>query len=261
MSKKIDARSQEIMRVVLRDGSISIDGLVKKIGTSATNIRRDLTRLERRGLVSRARGRAMVPDAQFYETFQHDISMQVQQRHFVEEKRRIGLAASELIEEWETVGLTSGTTTTQIGRALRHRQNISVVTNALNIAMELSHHLTIKTTLTSGALAKSCRFSLVADAAVNFLNDVYLDKVFVGAASFDLEHGATTLDSEEAKVARAMVRHARQVIIVADSSKIGRVNPEDLCPLSSVRVLVTDSGLAQNILEAIKAKGIHVLLA
>ena len=96
----------------------------------------------------------MLPGPLLYRPFQSDCSIQVDQLELAEQKRRIGLVASELIGERETVGLTAGTTTTQIGRALRHRRRISVVTNALNIAMELSHQSAVKAMLTSGALAE-----------------------------------------------------------------------------------------------------------
>jgi DeoR family transcriptional regulator of aga operon len=258
MSSKIDSRAKAIMQVVLQAEEISVEGLAEQVGTSATNIRRDLARLERRGLVLRTWGGATLPAALLYKPFQHDHSIQEQQLQFAEEKRRIGLTASELIAEGETVGLTAGTTTTQIGRALRHRHRISVVTNALNIAMELSHQTAIKTTLTGGALAEGWKFALVTESAVSFLKEVYLDKVFIGVTGLDLG-GATTLDRERAEVSRAMIRHASQVIVVADSSKIDRRSSVCVCPCSDVDVLVTDSGISRDSCEAFRAKGIRVV--
>jgi DeoR family transcriptional regulator of aga operon len=261
MSSKIDSRAEAIMRVVLQAGEISVEGLVEQIGTSATNIRRDLARLESRGLVLRPRVGAMLPGPLLYRPFQCDCSIQVDQLELAEQKRRIGLVASELIGESETVGLTAGTTTTQIGRALRHRRRISVITNALNIAMELSHQSAIKTTLTSGTLAEGLRFALIGESAASFLKEVYLDKVFIGAMGFDLGCGATTLHSEEAELCRAMIRQSSQVIMVADSSKIDRISRVCVCPSSAVDVLVTDSGISEDSREAFSAKGIRVVCA
>jgi DeoR family transcriptional regulator of aga operon len=96
---------------------------------------------------------------------------------------------------------------------------------------------------------------------LNFLNDVYLDKVFLGVTGVDLERGATTLEAEEAVVARAMARQGKQVIVVADSSKINVVSPALICPLSEIHVLVTDSGLPPDIDAALQDKGIVVLKA
>jgi len=261
MSAKIDDRGDRIMRALLRAGDITVEELVKQVGTSAPSIRRDLTRLEKRGLVLRTHGGATLVEPLLYEPFRHDTSFQARELRSADQKRRIGLAAAELIHEKQTVGLTAGTTTTQIGRSLRHRRGIHVVTNALNIGMELCNQPAIKTTLTGGTLAWAWTFALAGQAALNTLNDVYLDMVFVGVTGFDLERGATTLEVEEATVTRAMIRQARQVIVVADSSKVGTVSPALICPASSVQVLVTDTELPQEKYDAIVAAGIQVFRA
>ena len=151
-------------------------------------------------------------------------------------KRRIGVAASELIGEHETIGLTAGTTTTQIGRSLRHRRGISVITNAVNIGMELCNQPAIKTMLTGGTLAWAWTFALAGQPALNFLRDVYLDKAFISITGFDLERGITTLESEEAAVSLAFIRNAKKVIVVADSKKMGQVSPALICPISAIHV-------------------------
>ena len=261
MSKKIDVRADRIMRSLLRAGDISVQELVDQIGTSAPSIRRDLARLEKRGLVLRTHGGATLVEPLLYEPFRHDTSFQARELRFADEKRRIGLAASELIAEQETIGLTAGTTTTQIGRSLRHRRGISVITNALNIGMELCNQPAIKTTLTGGTLAWAWTFALAGQVTLNCLRDVYVDKAFIGVTGFDLERGVTTLEPEEATVSQAMIRQARQVIVVADSSKIGRVNPALICPISTVHVLVTDTGIPVSVYEALVAKGIQVIRA
>jgi DeoR family transcriptional regulator of aga operon len=261
MSQKIDVRADQIIKALLRAGDISVQELVDQIGTSAPSIRRDLARLEKRGLILRTHGGATLVEPLLYEPFRHDTSFQARELRSADEKRRIGLAAGELIAEQETIGLTAGTTTTHIGRSLRHRRGISVVTNAVNIGMELCNQPAIKTTLTGGTLAWAWTFALAGQAAVNFLKDVYLDKVFVGVTGFDVEKGVTTLEPEEATVSLAMIRQAKQVIVVADSTKIGRVSPALICPTSSVHVLVTDHGLPDETYQALTARGIRVIRA
>ena len=248
------------MRALLRAGDISVQELVEQIGTSAPSIRRDLARLEKRGLVLRTHGGATLVEQLLYEPFRHDTSFQARELRVADEKRRIGLAASELIAEKETIGLTAGTTTTQIGRALRHRRGISVITNALNIGMELCNQPAIKTTLTGGSLAWAWTFALAGQPALNTLRDVYLDKAFIGVTGFDLERGVTTLEPEEAAVARAMVGHATQVVLVADSSKIGIITPSRICPANDVHVLITDTGLSDKVCAEVEAAGIKVIL-
>ena len=245
MSTKTDVRADRIIKALLRAGDISVQELVEQVGTSAPSIRRDLARLEKRGLVLRTHGGATLVEPLLYEPFRHDTSFQARELRSADEKRRIGLAAAELVGEQETIGLTAGTTTTQVGRSLRHRRGVSVITNALNIGMELCNQPAIKTMLTGGTLAWAWTFALAGQPALNFLRDVYLDKAFIGLTGFDLDRGLTTLESEEAAVSLAMIRNAKQVIVVADSKKIGHVSPALICPVSAVHVLVTDTGIPE----------------
>jgi DeoR family transcriptional regulator of aga operon len=249
------------MKALLRAGEISVPELVEQVGTSAPSIRRDLARLESRGLVLRTHGGVTLVESLLYEPFRHDTSFQARELRSADEKRRIGLAASELVGETETIGLTAGTTTTQIGRSLRHRNGISVITNALNIGMELCNQPAIKTMITGGTLAWAWTFALAGQPALNFLRDVYLDKAFIGVTGFDLERGITTLESEEAAVSLAMLRNAKRVIVVADSKKIGNVSPALICPLSAIHVLVTDTDIPQEVHHELVARGIEVILA
>jgi DeoR family transcriptional regulator of aga operon len=261
MSTKTDVRADRIIKALLRAGDISVQELVEQVGTSAPSIRRDLARLEKRGLVLRTHGGATLVEPLLYEPFRHDTSFQARELRSADEKRRIGLTAAELVGEKETIGLTAGTTTTQVGRSLRHRRGVSVITNAINIGMELCNQPAIKTMLTGGTLAWAWTFALAGQPALNFLRDVYLDKAFIGVTGFDLDRGVTTLESEEAAVSLAMIRNAKQVIVVADSKKIGTVSPALICPLTAVHTLVTDTGIPQEIHQQLLARGIEVILA
>lgn len=261
MSKKIDVRADKIMRALLRAGDISVQELVDQIGTSAPSIRRDLARLEKRGLVLRTHGGATLVEPLLYEPFRHDTSFQARELRFADEKRRIGLAASELISEMQTVGIMAGTTTTQLGRALRHRRGISVITNAVNIGMELCNQPAIKTTLTGGSLAWAWTFALAGQPALNMLKDVYLDKAFISPTGIDLDRGVTTLEADEATVSQAMIRQAREIIVVADSSKIGQLSPALICPMSAIHVLVTDTNLSKEAHKKLTDLGIKVICA
>ncbi|HEY0308853.1 MAG TPA: DeoR/GlpR family DNA-binding transcription regulator [Acidobacteriaceae bacterium] len=261
MSRKIDERCDRIMKAILRAGDISVQDLVEQVGISAPSMRRDLARLEKRGLIRRTHGGATLVEPLLYEPFRHDTSFQARELRGADEKRRIGLAAAQLISEPEVIGLNASTTTTQIGRSLRHRQGISVVTNALNVGMELCNQPAIKTTLTGGSIAWVWTFALIGQSAINSLKDVYLDKVFIGVTGVDIERGITTLEPEEANVSQAMIRQSKQVIVVADSSKIGHVSPALICQLSAVNILVTDTGISDEAYEAFIAKGIQVIRA
>lgn len=259
MSIKSDTRIEQIMKLLLRNGSSTVEELTSALSSSAPSIRRDLTKLERRGLARRTHGGATLVEPLLYEPFRYDTSFQAREQSYAEEKRRIGLAAAEMIEENETIGLAAGTTTTQIGRSIRHRNNIKVITNAVNIGMELCNHPGIKTSLTGGTVPWVWSFSLSGQAAINFLNDVYLDKVFLGVVGIDIERGVTTLEPEEALTFRAMIRQAKQVIVVADSSKLGKISAALICPLNQIHVLITDTGASDRAVLEYTQRGIQVL--
>lgn len=249
------------MKALLRAGDISVQELAEQVGTSTPSIRRDLARLEKRGLILRTHGGATLVEPLLYEPFRHDTSFQARELRSADEKRRIGLAAAELVGEQETIGLTAGTTTTQVGRALRHRSGISVITNALNIGMELCNQPSIKTMLTGGTLAWAWTFALAGQPALNFLHDFYMDKAFIGITGFDMARGITTLEPEEAAVSLAMLRNAKQVIVVTDSKKIGHVSPALICPISAINVVVTDPNIPAETHEQLLSLGIEVILA
>ncbi len=259
MSESIHRRSEQIIKFLLSAGSATTEELLAVAGSSAPSIRRDLARLESRGLIRRTHGGAELVEPLLYEPFRYDSSFLAREQRFAAEKRRIGLAAAELVQAGETVGLTAGTTTTHIGRSLRHRDKIQVVTNAINIGMELCNQPGIRTSLTGGVVPWAWSFSLTGHAALTFLDDVYLDKVFVSVTGLCSERGATTLEADEALVFRKMIKQAKQVIVVADSSKLGKVSPAFICPAKEIHLLITDKGAGDEAAAPFEALGMRVL--
>jgi DeoR family transcriptional regulator, aga operon transcriptional repressor len=219
----------------------------------------DLTRLEERGRVHRTRGGSTLAGQTLYQPFRFDSSFQVREGRFAEEKRRIGMAAAELIREHETVGFTAGTTTTQAARCIRHRTGIHVITNPVNIGMELNQQVALDVTLTGGNMRWAGAFSLTGPTAMEMLGGVFLDKAFIGACGVDVWHGATTIEPDEAAVFRAMVRQAKQVIVLADSSRIAMTSPAPICQVTDIDILITDSGISPDALAGFKANGVQVL--
>jgi DeoR family transcriptional regulator of aga operon len=260
MADSLNSRSEQIIKLLLRVGSATIEEILAVAGSSAPSIRRDLAKLEQRGLIRRTHGGATLVEPLLYEPFRYDSTFLAREQRFAEEKRRIGLAAAELVLGDETVGLTAGTTTTHIGRSLRHREKIQVVTNAINIGMELCNQPGIRTYLTGGVVPWAWSFSLTGNAALTFLDDVYMDKVFLSVTGLDAEKGATTLEADEALVYRKMVKQAKQVIVAADSSKLGKVSPAFVCPASGIHVLITDTGAAAASVAKFEKQGTRVLL-
>src|ERR1035441_8672851 len=163
MNERIDKQSTRtsfILRELRQAGNVSVEVLRDKLGVSLATVRRDLQELEDRGLLRRTHGGAISIEPLFYEAFRHDRSFQDQVGSFAEEKRRIALAAAELISPGDTIALTAGTTTTEVVRSMHSLGGITVVTNTVNVAMELSNRKDIQVFVTGGHLQigrASCR--------------------------------------------------------------------------------------------------------
>lgn len=259
MSESINRRSELIIKFLLRTGSASIEEILAVAGSSAPSIRRDLVRLESRGLIRRTHGGATLVEPLLYEPFRYDSSFLAREQRFAEEKRRIGVAAAELVNPNESIGLTAGTTTTHVGRSLRHRDKIQVITNAINIGMELCNQPGIRTYLTGGVVPWAWSFSLTGNAALDFLDDVYMDKVFLSVTGLDAERGATTLETDEALIFRKMLKQAKQIIVTADSSKLGRVSPAIICPMNDIDILITDTGATAEVLAPFERQSLRII--
>jgi DeoR family transcriptional regulator, aga operon transcriptional repressor len=255
---KAGNRADQILRELRQKGSVSLDELIAGLGASAASVRRDLAKLEEKGLVRRTHGGAMLVEPLLYEPFRYDSLFQNREQHRTAEKRRIGLAAAELVRENDTVGFTAGTTTTHVARNLRNRHNIRVITNAINIAMELSNCAGLKTFVTGGFVQWAGSFSLVGQVAITSLNDLYMDRVFVSVCGIDVTRGVTVIEPEEGLTFRAMIHQAKQTIVVADSSKIGIVTPALVCPISDVHMLITDSRVSEKAVAPFLERGIEV---
>ena len=247
------------MQELLQHANISVEELAELLNASAASVRRDLAQLEERGLVHRTHGGAKLAGQTQYEPFRFDSSFQEREGRFAEEKRRIGIAAAELIRQHDTVGFTAGTTTTQVARCIRHRTGIHIITNAVNIGMELSNQVALDVTLTGGTMRWAGAFSLTGPTAMEMLTGVFLDKAFIGACGVDPVRGATTIEPDEAAVFRFMARQAKQVVVVADSSKIAMISPALICPVADIDVLITDSGITSEALASFKANGVQVI--
>jgi DeoR family transcriptional regulator of aga operon len=261
MSTKTDLRSEAIMKRLLGHGQATVDELVELTETSAPSVRRDLIALESRGLIRRTHGGAALVEPLLYEPFKYDVSFQARVQKNEAEKRHIGVAAAELVKENDVIGLTAGTTTTQVGRSLRHRHNIQVVTNAINIAMELCNHHGLRTYLLGGMVQHAWSFSLTGPHTGHLLDSLYFDKLFLAGLGIDAERGVTTIEHSEAETFRAMVAQAKTIIAVMDSSKLGEVKPALICPIRQIQTLITGVEATEEALAPFRAAGIEVIQA
>ncbi|MGA8940900.1 MAG: DeoR/GlpR family DNA-binding transcription regulator [Acidobacteriaceae bacterium] len=259
MAKKTEKRAKEILYLLLHEGKTSVEQLAEQFRTSSTSVRRDLARLEREGLVHRTHGGAMLA-GQTYEPFRFDATFTEREKRFQREKQLIGAKAATLIGDGETIGLTAGTTTTQVARALRDRKGLRVLTNAVNIGLELSASEGPQATLTGGCMIWSGAFSLTGPTALEVIEGFVLDRILLGVTGIDIKHGATMIELEEAAVSRAMVRQAREVVVVADSSKVGMTGRAVICGIQKINVLITDNGISGDARTELERHGVRILI-
>jgi DeoR family transcriptional regulator, aga operon transcriptional repressor len=257
-SDKQESRLVAILGILQQSGSVSVEDLSTQLNVSVVTIRRDLNLLEERGLLRRTHGGAEPIEPLFYEPFRNDRSFQAQVMNLADEKRRIGRAAASLIQPGDTIALTPGTTTTEVIRGLPHNQNLTVVTNTINVAMELSKRKDVSVFVTGGYLRGEW-FSLVGPTAIHALDQIIISVLFVGADGIDPTWGVTCFSPDEAALNATMVAHAKTRIAVVDHSKFGVVGGWRICQASDLHVLITDSAAPDSTLAPFEEMGIQII--
>jgi len=257
MGQEIAGRQEQILHSLLQEGTLDVADIALKLGVSPSTVRRGLRDLEGRGLLRRTHGGAVPVEAPLYEPFRYDASFQEQEGLRSEEKRRIGFAAASLVREGETIAISAGTTATQVARCLRYRKGVTIVTNAVNVAMELSNCPDL-TVITTGGILSGGWFSLLGPIALRSVEEFFYDRVFVGLDGLHPELGATSHHPDEAALNRAMVRQARQAIAVADHTKVGLIARTQLCPLSGIDLLITDNDVPEALAAEFALRGLEV---
>ena len=252
---EINRRESWILENLLRTGTLTVDEVCSEFNISVATARRDLEALEQRGRLRRTHGGAISIEPLLYEAFSHASSFREQVERLADEKRRIAMAAAEMINDGDTIALTPGTTTTPIARGLHSHKSLMVVTNTVNVAMELANHPGVSVFVTGGFLHGGW-FSLVGQSAIDSMQGIFVDKVFIGANGFHAERGATAFHPDEAALNRVMIAQARERIVVADHTKLGVLATHLFCPIKDVHHLITDSGATDEMLAGFIEKGI-----
>jgi DeoR family transcriptional regulator of aga operon len=249
-----EERRRAIVELVNREGRVLVADLSKQFQTSQVTIRKDLELLHEQGQLHRSHGGALPAREGALE----DPTLREKEQLHRKEKLHIAAAAARLVKEGQVVILDSGTTTTAIARALRSFRNLTIITNGVNIAAELSG-TTLDVILTGGTLRKNS-FSLVGPIAEETLRHLNADLLFLGVDGFDVHYGLSTPNLLESKVNRVMVEVARRRIAVCDSSKFGRRSLSLIAPTSTLHEVITDHGAPKSDLNVLKKSGIEVTL-
>jgi DeoR family transcriptional regulator, aga operon transcriptional repressor len=247
-----EERQRTILEILRREGRVLVVDLAKQFHTSQVTIRKDLEVLHLKGLIHRAHGGALPAREGALE----DPSLREKEKLHRKEKLQIAAAAARMVAEGQVVILDSGTTTTAIARALRNFQNLTIITNAVNIAAELSGSA-VEVILTGGNLRKNS-FSLVGPIAEETLHKLNADILFLGVDGFDVHYGLSTPNLLEAKVNRAMIEVSRVAVAVCDSSKFGKRSLSLIAPPSLLQHVITDSDIPKADLSTLKKSGVEV---
>jgi DeoR family transcriptional regulator, aga operon transcriptional repressor len=250
----IDERRQHILELIQNQGRALVSDLSEQLNISQITIRKDLDYLQSKGVIQRSHGGAL----RVQSSALIDPTLQEKQKHNFREKERIAAAATKMVEEGQCIILDSGTTTTALAERLKRFKQLTVITNAVNIAAELAG-TDFEVILVGGTMRKNS-FSLVGPLAEDNLEEMHADILFLGVDGFDLEVGITTPNFLESRVNRAMVKAARLVVAVCDSSKFNRRSLSRIVPPGAIHHVITDQNLPKDIQESLRAMGIALTL-
>lgn len=253
---KIDNRRNRILQQLRQTGRVSVVQLSEELGTTQVTIRSDLAAMERDGQLLRVQGGAVMASR----VGEADLAESTRQIPFVQEKQAIAQAVLEQVRDGDILFLNSGTTAICLAEALRSRKNLNVVTNSLAVATILGSVSTIRVTLLGGEINAQYGFTYGGDTQEQ-LSRYQADWAILSVEGVCAEGSITTRHAEEAVIDRLMIARAKQVMVAADHTKIGRTGFARVCQRSVTTTLVTDSAAERVALEQLKESGWNVILA
>jgi len=250
-----EERQQKILDLAREQGRVEVGALTGLLGVTSETVRRDLTALERHGLLRRVHGGAIPLDRLGFEP-----GIAARDAVLTAEKERIAKAALDQVPPEGSILLDAGTTTARLADALPGDRELTVVTNSLPIAMKLSARPKL-TMLFLGGRVRGRTLAAVDVWAMRALEETFVDVAFIGTNGFSMERGLTTPDSTEAAVKSAMIGSARRAVVLADHTKFGNDNLIRFGSLDEVELLITDTGLDPSLVPALESTGVQVLRA
>jgi DeoR family transcriptional regulator of aga operon len=253
----VEERRRKILEVLEQDERVTVEELVGRFEVSAVTIRKDLDTLADAGALVRSHGGALKSVGG-----PTDIAINVKEILHHEEKVRIGAAAAQLVQNDETIILDSGSTTLEVARqiAARKFKALTVITNGINIALELARLSQVRLIMVGG-MVRHVSYSVVGPHAEQMLQGLNADRLFLGVDGLDLNIGLMTPDVLEAQLNAQLIRVAREVNVVADSTKFKRRSLSLIARFDSVHRVITDDKIDAATATALRAKGIEVVIA
>jgi DeoR family transcriptional regulator, aga operon transcriptional repressor len=256
-------RWNTLLELLAQDGQLSVEDAATGMTVSAATIRRDFDQLAQQQMLTRTRGGAVANGVSY------DLPLRYKSAKHASEKQRIGSTAANLVPPGSVVGLNGGTTTTEVARALAIRADLhskatgpalTVVTNALNIANELTVRPHVKIVVTGG-VARPQSYELIGPLASGLLTNLSLDIAILGVDAINASTGASAHHEGEASINALMASRARQVIVVADGSKLGQQTFAQICAIEDIDVVVTDSEAPADIDAGFAEAGVRLIRA
>jgi DeoR family transcriptional regulator, aga operon transcriptional repressor len=247
-------RHQFILERLKKEGIVKVVDLCNELNVSSVTIRKDLQFLENKNLVYRTHGGGTTSNP-----YTSDRPVKEKASIMAGEKSSIGEAAAALIEPNDCVLIASGTTVHSLARSIQPKGGLTVITAALNVAMELTHHHDIEVIQLGGIIRKSSS-SVTGAYAEKILDDFSCSKLFLGVDGIDLEFGLTTTNMMEAQLNRKMISAAQKTIVLADSSKFGKRGFGRICGLEEIEHVITDSNISDHTVGTLRSMGIEVTI-
>ncbi len=243
-----------IAQLVARQNAVTVAELCRRFQVSDMTIRRDLKSLEERGLLLRTHGGAVARDVG------HDAAYGIREKERRAEKEAIARLAATIVAEGSTIFLDAGTTTARLARCLHGRDGLTVITNSLYVLHELGADERITLISTGGTLRHST-LSFVGSWAEEMVARFHADILFLAATAIDPQRGLFNSNVYEIGVKQQMIRAARRVVLLADHTKFGRQSTAKVADLSAINTVITDSGVAEGMVAALREQGIEVCVA
>ncbi len=248
-------RQKQILSLLTRQGRLSVSEIVIHFEISEATARRDLETLASQGKAQRVHGGVIA-----VEQAPPELPILERENEQMDEKIQIGRATADLVADHESVFLGSGTTVLEVAKNLRDRKHLTVITNSLPVLNALAGLKEI-TTISLGGQLRDSELSFIGHITEQSLAEVRVDKVVVGTRGISIEHGLTNDYLQETLTDRAILKIGREVIIVADHTKINRVSTVLLAPLSAVHTFVTDQQADKKFIQSLKKQRIDVVVA
>lgn len=248
----VNHRHQFILEQIEQRGSVNVLELAEALNVSDMTVRRDLTELEKLGLVRRFHGGAISARGRSYEP-----PLFTRSTAYALEKELIGQYAAEMVVEGNSIALDVGSTVFQVAVNLKDTHNITLITPSIPIA-ELFYERSDVRLIIPGGIVRPTEKSMVGEFARRNLEQLFVDRLFLGAGAIDAEAGITEYNIDDALIKQAMIKNAKEVVLVADSSKFQKVTFAFVSPMKNVNHLITNALPPGELLMLLKADGVAV---